>query len=142
MSRFCALCHSITDEAYDQHFCPAVEIPCGRCGRDIGNDEECSNVGGVFYHEGCAPEPEEGLLFPMLARCPFCGQDAFVEREMICVYAVRCNGCGARGPSVEEMRFEWSEVAGQYCAAVEWNKRVSISSDTTPVSQDQETPQS
>ena len=132
MSSYCALCHHVVAEAMDQHLCPALTYDCGKCGREIGDDEESAFVGDVLYHEGCKPEPEEALEPLKLAPCPFCGGAAFVEREMICVYAVRCNDCSARGPSVEEMRFEWSEPAANYCASKEWNKRANIPAEDQP----------
>ena len=56
--------------------------------------------------------------------CPFCGSSdgTYVERLTTCAYQVWCN-CGARGPTVEEMRFESEYRAAQRAAAKAWNTR-------------------
>lgn len=64
----------------------------------------------------------------VLPPCPFCGKsDAYVERETYCAFQVRCNNCGARGPVVEEMRFEERPAFGNRQAKLAWKKRLPAS---------------
>lgn len=56
--------------------------------------------------------------------CKHCGStDVFVEREDLCAYQARCDGCGARGPIVEHGAYITDDGRGEAAAREAWNCR-------------------
>ncbi|MBP2233114.1 hypothetical protein J2847_006449 [Azospirillum agricola] len=61
---------------------------------------------------------------PASRPCGHCGgTDVFVEREDLCAYQARCDGCGARGPIVEHGDYITDDGRGQEAARAAWNQR-------------------
>ena len=68
---------------------------------------------------------------PTTRPCGHCGSaDIFVEREDLSAYQARCNDCGARGPIVEDGRYD--EEAGGAAALAAWNARTPTAAPEVP----------
>lgn len=63
-----------------------------------------------------------------LKPCPFCGAKPTIRRIGDC-YAVKCGGCGARGPKAIIQDWHSTKYVAQGQAAAKWNRREGATHD-------------